>query len=74
MIELNVINTGSYNPKRVDDDANTGIGFANSARRLNLLYGKGADISIVNENNTVVCKVVFPVRTKIDIENENTDY
>lgn len=74
MIELNVINTGTYNPKSTDDDVNTGIGLANSARRLNLLYGKEADISIVNENNTVVCKVIFPVRTKINIENENADY
>ncbi|NEN23624.1 histidine kinase [Cryomorpha ignava] len=74
MIELNVINTGTYNPKRANDDANTGIGLDNSRRRLNLLYGKESGISIVNENKTVVCKLVFPVRTKITIENENADY
>lgn len=74
MIELTVTNTGAYNLKNIDDDANTGIGLVNSRRRLNLLYGKESDISIVNENNTVVCKVVFPVITKKNIENENADY
>jgi len=73
-IELKVINTGSYNPTKVQEDDSTGIGLVNSKRRLNLLYGKDSDISIANKNNQVICKVIFPIRTNINLENENADY
>lgn len=73
MIELCVINSGNYSLSNKHVQNSTGIGLVNSKRRLNLLYGNESDISIYNENNTVVCKVQFPIRTKIYIENENAD-
>lgn len=74
IIELKVINTGTYlptEPQRVDS---TGIGLANSKRRLNLLYGKDSDISITNKDNQVICRVIFPIKTDKNLDNENADY
>ncbi len=73
-LDLRVTNTGQYNPSKRSNSTSTGIGLVNSRRRLKLLYGDDSSIAIVNENNnTVTCKVVFPIITNKDLDNENVD-
>ena len=73
ILDLRVINTGKYNPDKRSPNAGSGIGLANSRRRLNLLYGDNSSIEILNDNNSVICKVKFPIITNNDLDNENSD-
>jgi LytS/YehU family sensor histidine kinase len=68
--ELNVINTGKYNPFKKTSNG-TGIGLTNSRRRLKLIYGENAYIEIYSTNENVVCSVVLPVKPKLFVHDEN---
>jgi two-component system LytT family sensor kinase len=55
---LQVKNDGTYVPSERHEG--TGIGLKNTERRLGLLYGKEAAISMTNENKMVVTTVIIP--------------
>jgi signal transduction histidine kinase len=69
--ELNVINTGKYDPFKRAANRGTGIGLTNSRRRLKLIYGEKAYIEIYANNESVVCSVVLPLKPKSFVHDEN---
>lgn len=56
---IQVSNTG----KLISQTPLTGIGFKNSAQRLELLYGKEATIKIEELNGLVIIKITIPLKT-----------
>ncbi|MCH2215311.1 MAG: histidine kinase [Flavobacteriales bacterium] len=62
-IKISVQNSGNLNEPE-SSRSSTGVGLENSRRRLKLLYGKKAKLSIFNEGDKVVCNVLIP-RDKI---------
>ncbi len=54
---IKVINDGHFDELSIPD---TGIGLANSKKRLELLFGKVASLNISNRNNEVVALVELP--------------
>ncbi|HKL02762.1 MAG TPA: histidine kinase [Cryomorphaceae bacterium] len=73
-VKVEIANTGKYNPLVRKISESTGIGLTNSRRRLQLLYGKQAGISIYNAENEVICEVIIPRKPKPNLNYENTDY
>ena len=71
MLELQVINSGTFTHIPNPEEDHTGIGLLNSKRRLSLLYGDRASLDIATAENKVICTVVFPINTKILFQNEN---
>lgn len=73
-ITVEIANTGKYNPLARKESDSTGIGLTNSRRRLQLLYGKRAGITIYNAGDEVICEVKIPTKPKPNLNYENTDY
>ena len=59
-LNIKVYNTGEYTPGRISSDQNTGIGLANTRKRLALLYQGAASVKIYNENGYVVSNLILP--------------
>jgi len=58
-LHIMIRNTGQY--KNGSPHQNKGFGLENTVRRLDLIYGNHASLSIENENNeTVLTKVIIP--------------
>lgn len=57
---LEVINDGEYKP----GFSSSGIGLENSKKRLNILYGNKAKLSIEEKEGKVITRVVIPVEKK----------
>ncbi len=55
---ITVKNSGKF--KANQREQGSGIGLKNSERRLGLLYGKEAEISISNQNNEVLTSILIP--------------
>ncbi len=55
---LTIRNSGHYEPGRING---TGIGLRNTRKRLQILYGSKAQMTIENEDGMVVTKVELPV-------------
>ena len=72
-LEITVSNSGTYDPKGSKEKHSTRIGLVNSKRRLNLLYGEKASLSIHGIDNKVVCKVRFPLNLNLQ-QHENANY
>ncbi len=72
-LEISVSNTGTYDPVGSKGKQSTRIGLVNSKRRLNLLYGEKALLSIQGIDNMVVCKVRFPLNFNSQ-QHENANY
>lgn len=53
-----VINDGKYEP----GFTTSGIGLENSKKRLNILYGEKAKLTILEENNKVITRVIIPIK------------
>ncbi|MCA1763954.1 MAG: hypothetical protein LC664_13315 [Flavobacteriales bacterium] len=73
-ILIKIANSGKYDPLARRSEESTGIGLTNSRRRLQLLFGKRAVISIYNAGNEVICEVKMPTKPKPDLDYEDTDY
>jgi len=71
-LKISVVNTGRLSDSNVSHDS-TGVGLENSKRRLKLLYGAEAKLTIYNQGNEVVCEVRIPNKL-IDPKNESTAY
>lgn len=54
---ISVRNSGKYKPGK---STSTGIGLVNTERRLGLLYGDEAQITINNENQEVISTILIP--------------
>jgi sensor histidine kinase YesM len=70
LLKLSVINSGKLIRKKTSEDS-TGIGLANTKRRLKLLYGTTAKLKIYERGDEVVCEVFIPNKL-IDCKNEST--
>lgn len=57
---LSVKNTGHYEPGQING---TGIGLRNTRKRLEMLYGPKARLSISNQNGMVITEVEIPLRS-----------
>jgi two-component system LytT family sensor kinase len=59
-LTISVVNSGKLNTEKTI----TGLGFNNSLQRLQLMYGKNAEISISENkaNNTVVTNITIPIK------------
>ncbi len=68
---ISVINTGEFKPLSQAVEQDTAVGLENSRRRLRLLFGERAGLQIFNQNQTVVCQISMPLRTKIEVADEN---
>jgi LytS/YehU family sensor histidine kinase len=55
MIQISVINPGHLKPSK---ETNEGVGLLNSQNRLQLLYGKTAQIELQPLNKNQVCAIV----------------
>jgi sensor histidine kinase YesM len=62
MLELKVKNPGKIRATETNR-ASSGIGLINSKRRLKLLYGERANVTIFNQESQVVCFVKIPIDT-----------
>ncbi|MBL8009498.1 MAG: histidine kinase [Flavobacteriales bacterium] len=66
-LHLTVRNTGHYEPGRING---SGIGLRNTQRRLDLIYGRKANLHISNADGMVVTDVLIPrVEAKV-VEDE----
>lgn len=74
LLEIKVINAGSYSPGILKKSTSNGIGLSNSRRRLQLLYGSNSNIAIYNDQEKVVCDIIFPVTPKAKYSDENDNY
>jgi sensor histidine kinase YesM len=72
-IRLSVINTGKLRNNTTLLEERSGIGLANSKKRLALLYGERAKLDIYNRDGEVVCDVILPLKNQ-QTEYENSDY
>jgi two-component system, LytTR family, sensor kinase len=60
-LKIEVTNTGQYTPKALISK-NSGIGLDNTQKRLEILYGNTASLSIGNRNDTeVTASLIFPI-------------
>ena len=67
---LSVKNTGTYDPsapKKLGTTSN-GIGLRNTRRRLEMLYGRTAELRIENRDGMVVTEVEIPIATGKSVE------
>lgn len=60
-LQINLKNSGTYSP---DDTRVTGIGLRNTRKRLNLLFGKEAELNISNSNGYVLTRIRIPLHTQ----------
>lgn len=60
MFVVQVSNSGRYAPKKANPKEG-GIGLKNTARRLNLLYGKKATLTIKEVHDSVITTISIPV-------------
>lgn len=70
LLKISVANSGRLADKPSEDDS-TGIGLANTKRRLKLLYGSAAKLKIFNEEDEVICEVLIPNK-RINSNDEST--
>lgn len=68
---LSVTNTGEYNNKKSTKD-NTGIGIANTIRRLELIYAENAGFEIKNDSGVVKAKVWIKKTQLKQLTNESS--
>ena len=61
-LEIMVKNDGKFDPLKIPD---TGIGLANSRKRLSLLFGSESSLKIFNDNNKVKALVTVPKILKL---------
>ncbi|MEM9052860.1 MAG: histidine kinase [Bacteroidota bacterium] len=59
LLKISVTNSGRLS-QSPEAESSTGIGLENSRRRLNILYGNRASLTIFNEGSHVVCDVIIP--------------
>ncbi|MCW8880030.1 MAG: histidine kinase [Kangiellaceae bacterium] len=60
---IQVKNSGEYNPDKTRaNQRNTGIGLTNIRDRIHLLYGEGARLTVEQQGDLVVAKLVLPQR------------
>ena len=62
VLEIMVMNDGTFDPLKIPD---TGIGLANSRKRLDLLFGDESSLKIYNVNNQVKALVTLPKILKL---------
>ncbi len=74
MLQVMVTNSGQYNPAKEGGLLETGIGLANSRRRLRLTYGDDASLSIINQSEKVLCSVTFPTNKLQENTYESIDH
>lgn len=72
ILRLTVANTGTFDPSKRVTERSTSVGIANSRRRLNLLFGDDASMSIYNRGDEVICEVTIPLNIKIQ-DHEDID-
>jgi LytS/YehU family sensor histidine kinase len=65
-LHLNIKNSGTFEP---GSGNSTGIGLRNTRKRLNLLFGKQADLQISNSNGYVLTRIRIPIQA----ENESVN-
>lgn len=71
-MRIGVINTGEYKSNRFLKKESSGIGLANSRKRLHLLFGEKANLEIFNREGEVVCNVTLPLNQESDkYEDDN---
>ncbi len=68
--EIQIFNSGAFKPSGNEKPESTGIGLANSRRRLNLLYGDYARLGIGSHDNGVMCTINLPLKAI----NQQPDY
>lgn len=71
-LKISVENTGQLSDSDSSRDT-TGVGLENSKRRLKLLYGAKARLTIYNQGSEVICEVLIPKKS-INTKNESTTY
>ena len=57
LLEIKISNDGKFEENSISD---SGFGLKNSIERLKYLFGNTSSISINNENNKVVTRVIIP--------------
>jgi len=72
-LKISVVNTGEYKEEAFLDREKTGIGLANSQKRLKLLYGDKAKLNIYNREGEVVCDVLLPLKNEQPQHESITD-
>lgn len=58
-LTLKITNTGEYKDKNI---TGTGVGIANTKKRLSLEYGDKASLKIQNKNREVVAMITIPIK------------
>lgn len=72
-MKISVINTGEYRGDGSLTDESSGIGLANSRKRLKLLYGEKSQLLIYNGKGEVVCDVLLPLKNEQPHYESSTD-
>ncbi len=73
MASITVTNSGRLRAEAARSESQTAVGLNNSRRRLKLLYGDFASLSIAEKDEEVNCEVCIPTKLKFPIDHENTD-
>jgi anti-sigma regulatory factor (Ser/Thr protein kinase) len=73
VLKLTVANSGTFDPGKNATVQDTSVGIANSRRRLRLLFGDHAAMTIFNKGEEVKCEVIIPLTIITQNGHENID-